>query len=176
MSGSRGAGLAKRKKKKPSLLKHEAALVASGELTDITHHGVFSLWLSAPSTEVDPNGELTTVYRHMGDDECSFLLEHHRLPSTQPYQTIVEGAAGRRYCEGYFRGNHRPSGNVVTTIVEFVAPKALIDKLFAMFQKPEDGCLSHGLGDKGGKGLPLFNASLDAKETTFRIVFVKRSV
>ena len=30
------------------------------------------------------------------------------------------------------------------------------------------------VGDKGGKGLPLFNLSLSTHETTFRIVTVKR--
>ena len=41
-------------------------------------------------------------YRHMGDEECAFLREHGVLPDTQPYQTIVEGPAGRAYCEGRF--------------------------------------------------------------------------
>ncbi len=44
-----------------------------------------------------------------------------------------------------------------------------------MQKKVEDGCSSHGLGDKGGKGLPLFNAALAAREMSFRIVFVKRT-
>ena len=43
-----------------------------------------------------------------------------------------------------------------------------------MQHKAEDGCISHGLGDKGGKGLPLFNAALQAQRTAFRIVLVKR--
>jgi len=59
-------------------------------------------------------------------------------------------------------------------VVEFCTPKALVERLWAMQQKVEDGCLSHGLGEKGGRGLPLFNASLAAGETTFRIVLVKR--
>jgi hypothetical protein len=111
-----------------------------------------------------------------GDPEVAHLLEHRQLPSTQPYQTIVEGPDGRAYCEGegYLRGHRKPSGNVITTIVEFIAPKRLIDQLFLMFRKPEDGCFSHGLGDKGGKGLPLFNASLIAGETTFKIILVRR--
>ena len=92
----------------------------------------------------------------------------------QPYQTIVEGAVGRTYCEGYLRGLRKPSGNVVTIVVEFLAPKLLIDTLFAMQKKIEDGCFSHGLGDKGGKGLPLFNAGLAAAEISYRIVLVKR--
>ena len=33
-----------------------------------------------------------------------------------------------------------------------------------------------GLGDKAGRGLPLFNASLRESETTFRIVLVKRPI
>ena len=38
----------------------------------------------------------------------------------------------------------------------------------------EDGAISHGLGDKGGKGLPLFNECLQSGEGSFRIVLVKR--
>eukprot|EP00037_Helgoeca_nana_P028614 m.337734 g.337734 ORF g.337734 m.337734 type:complete len:165 (+) comp27796_c0_seq21:797-1291(+) len=161
---------------KPKLLPHEHALVVAGSLKDITHSKATAVWLSTESTVVDQLKAIpvTTVYRHMGDPEVAHLLEHRQLPSTQPYQTIVEGPDGRVYCEGYLRGHRKPSGNVITTSVEFIAPKRLIDQLFLMFRKPEDGCISHGLGDKGGKGLPLFNASLIAGETTFKIILVKR--
>lgn len=161
---------------KTKLLPHETALVAAGSLQDITHGKSSAIWLSADSTDVDEGSGQTTVYRHMGDPEVAYLLQHGTLPATQPYQTIVEGQKGRDYCEGYLRGHRKPSGNIITTVVEFLAPKALIDQLFAMFKKAEDGCFSHGLGDKGGKGLPLFNASLSSGETTFRIVLVKRKV
>ena len=33
-----------------------------------------------------------------------------------------------------------------------------------------------GLGNKAGKGLPLFNESLRSGQTTFRLVLVKRPV
>ena len=95
------------------------------------------------------------------------------LPYTQPYQTIVEGQSGRTYAEKYLRG-HKSVDSSPTTVVEFLAPRALIDRLFAMQSKPEEGVLSHGLGNKGGKGLPFFNASLQSGETTFCIVLVKR--
>mmetsp|Transcript_20803 Transcript_20803/g.48853 ORF Transcript_20803/g.48853 Transcript_20803/m.48853 type:complete len:113 (-) Transcript_20803:366-704(-) len=111
----------------------------------------------------------------MGDTELRYLLENGRLPDTQPYQTIAEGPAGRAYCEGYLRGLRRPSGNVVTTVVEFAAPRGLVEALFAMQRKIEDGCFSHGLGDRGGRGLPLFNAEMDAGNVSYRIVLVKRS-
>ena len=156
------------------MLPHERALIANGTLEDVTHGKSTARWLTAKSTPSDPACGLTTVYRHMGDEECAFLRENGVLPDTQPYQTIVQGETGRTYCEGYLRGKRKPSGNIVTTVVEFLAPKVLVDELFAMFSKPEDGCLSHGLGSKGGKGLPLFNASLAAGETTWRIVLVKR--
>lgn len=55
-------------------------------------------------------------------------------------------------------------------------PRHLIATLFDMQHKVEDGALSMGLGDKAGKGLPLFNASLASGETTNRIVLVKRQV
>merc|ERR1712066_693639 len=52
--------------------------------------------------------------------------------------------------------------------------RELVTRLFAMQSKNEDGAISHGLGDKGGHGLPLFNASLECGQTTYRIVCVKR--
>ena len=63
----------------------------------------------------------------------------------------------------------------LSTVVEFTSPTQLIEKLFGSQCKPEDGCLSHGLGGKGGKGLARFNASLESGEMRWRIVLVKRS-
>ena len=93
----------------------------------------------------------------MGDLELKHLLSNGVLPDTQPYQTIVEGEAGRRYAEKYLRGAKKPSpsrplGSTPTTVVEFVVPRELVEQLFAMQSKIEDGVLSHGLGDKGGGG------------------------
>merc|ERR1719230_1521145 len=109
----------------------------------------------------------------MGDLEREHLFTHSALPGTQPYQTIVEGDEGRVYAEKYLRG-HKSVDSSPTTVVEFAAPRALVDRLFSMQSKNEDGAISHGLGDKGGKGLPLFNESLTKSATTFRLVFVKR--
>ena len=114
------------------------------------------------------------VYRHMTDRECAFLLEHGLLPDTQPYQTITRGEEGYRYCRKYLTGKKKVTPPV-NTIVEFIAPKRLVDELFEKQWKIEDGCISHGLGDKGGGGLPLFNQSLSEGRTTARIVCVKRS-
>ena len=43
-----------------------------------------------------------------------------------------------------------------------------------MQQKAEDGVMSNGLGDKEGKGLPIFNSSLATSGSYYRIVLVKR--
>lgn len=48
--------------------------------------------------------------------------------------------------------------------------------LFSIQQKAEDGCLSHGLGDKAGKTLEMFNQHMNQGEVTWRIVKVKRSI
>lgn len=40
---------------KAKLLPHEVALVACGELKDITHKGAAATWLSAPSSTILPN-------------------------------------------------------------------------------------------------------------------------
>lgn len=154
------------------LLPHELELVEAGELEDITHAGASAIWLSTGNATIT-NELFTTVYRPMGDLECGHLLQQGVLPDTQPYQTIVEGDGGRVYAEKYLRG-HKSVDSSPTTVVEFIAPRSLIDRLFQMQSKNEDGAISHGLGDKGGRGLPLFNASLLNNETTFRIVFVKR--
>ena len=68
----------------------------------------------------------------------------------------------------------RTYGNVVTTVVEFDTRRSFVDTLFSMQRKIEDGCFSHGLGDKGGKGLTLFNENLASGKTTYRIVCIKR--
>jgi hypothetical protein len=106
-----------------------------------------------------PEAAMTLVYRPMGDAELCHLLAHNALPDTQPYQTIVEGAAGRAYAEKYLSGTKWVDTHP-TTIAEFVVPRALVERLFAIQHKAEDGCVSMGLGDKAGKGLPLFNAAL----------------
>lgn len=162
----------KTKVKGLKLLSHEQQLLDDGALTDITHVGSSSIWLTADSTS-PADSFLTVVYRPMGDEECKYLLTHCILPDTQPYQTIVEGAEGRIYAEKYLRG-HKSVDSSPTTVVEFIAPRALVAQLFAMQSKNEDGAISHGLGNKGGQGLPLFNSSLHSGESTFRIVFVKR--
>merc|ERR1712139_322286 len=95
------------------------------------------------------------------------------LPDTQPYQTIVVGNEGRIYAEKYLRGRKSVDSSP-TTAMEFRAPRPLIQQLFTMQSKNEDGAISHGLGNKGGRGLPLFNASIRNGETSFRIVLVKR--
>lgn len=154
------------------LLPHEQQLLDVGLLRDITHVGSSSIWLSAEST-TPADESLTVVYRPMGDEECNHLLCHGTLPDTQPYQTIVEGIEGRVYAEKYLRG-HKSVDSSPTTVVEFLAPQSLIRQLFSMQSKNEDGAISHGLGNKGGRGLPLFNDSLQRGECTFRIVFVKR--
>eukprot|EP00933_Yihiella_yeosuensis_P062723 TRINITY_DN656_c1_g1_i1.p1 TRINITY_DN656_c1_g1~~TRINITY_DN656_c1_g1_i1.p1 ORF type:complete len:186 (-),score=37.83 TRINITY_DN656_c1_g1_i1:151-708(-) len=160
---------------KARLLPHEKSLLASGELEDITHGGSSSVWLSSPSSELE-DLSMTLVYRPMGDTELLHLLNYSILPDTQPYQTIVRGAEGRNYAEKYLRG-HKKVDSSPTTVVEFAMPSEAISTLWAMQSKNEEGAISHGLGDKGGKGLPLFNACLQDPESAsfFRIVLVKRS-
>eukprot|EP00746_Dinoflagellata_sp_MGD_P166139 gnl/MRDRNA2_/MRDRNA2_95843_c0_seq1.p1 gnl/MRDRNA2_/MRDRNA2_95843_c0~~gnl/MRDRNA2_/MRDRNA2_95843_c0_seq1.p1 ORF type:complete len:563 (+),score=116.60 gnl/MRDRNA2_/MRDRNA2_95843_c0_seq1:71-1759(+) len=154
------------------LLPHELELVETGRMIDITHNGSSSIWLSAESTHLTQS-TLSAVYRPMGDIEFAHLLAHGVLPNTQPYQTIVEGDGGRRYAEKYLRG-HKSVDSSPTTVVEFVVPRALKEKLFDMQSKIEDGAISHGLGNKGGKGLPFFNAELQSGQATWRVVLVKR--
>ena len=155
------------------LLPHERDLLASGELRDVTHRGASAVWLDRESTTLPLDAAQMAVYRPMGDEEVAHLLAHGVLPPTQPYQTIVEGVAGRQYAERYLRGSKWVDSSP-TTVVEFVCPRALVARLFGMQAKPEEGCLSHGLGEKGGKGLPLFNESLRCGSTSFHIVLVKR--
>ena len=154
------------------LLPHERILYESGELLNITHHGSSSIWLESVSSV--PTADQTLVYRPMGDAEVRHLVEHGELPDTQPYQAIIEGENGRSYANKYLTGakwtNTKP-----TTIVEFSVPTKLIETLKQKQMKIEDGALSMGLGDKAGKGLPLFNESMRKGETTFRIVKIKRN-
>ena len=158
---------------KARLLRHERELVASGHLEDVTHAGASSTWLRAPPLPGERPEGLVCVYRPMCDREYAFLASHGLLPATQPYQTIVVGDAGRAYAEKYLRGRKRVD-TYPTTVVEFLAPAALVRKLFERQSKPEDGCTSHGLGDKGGGGLGMFNASLASRAASWRIVLVKR--
>jgi hypothetical protein len=154
------------------LLPHELALYNSGELQNITHDGSSSIWLEALSSSPQPGH--TNVYRPMGDTEVTYLVEHGVLPDTQPYQAIIEGENGRLYANKYLTGGKYTKSNP-RTIVEFCAPTELIETLKQKQMKIEDGALSMGLGDKAGKGLPLFNESMRKGETTFRIVKIKRS-
>ena len=50
-----------------NLLIHEKELLKSGQLTNITHKGSSSIWLSCQSSKPEPN--MTLVYRVMGDNE-----------------------------------------------------------------------------------------------------------
>jgi hypothetical protein len=154
------------------LLPHELALYNSGELKNITHHGSSSILLEALSSS--PDSGKTNVYRPMGDIEVNYLVEQGELPDTQPYQAIIEGENGRLYANKYLSGAKWTSTHP-TTIVEFCAPIELIETLKQKQMKIEDGALSMGLGNKAGKGLPIFNESMRKGDTTFRIVKIKRS-
>merc|ERR1719284_551016 len=87
---------------KPKMLAHERALVASGELADVTHARASSTWLHAASS--DERDGIALVYRPMGDAECLHLVARGALPATQPYQAIIEGERGRVYAEKYLGG------------------------------------------------------------------------
>ena len=50
-----------------NLLTHEKELLKSGQLTNITHKGSSSIWLSCQSSIPEPG--MTLVYRVMGDNE-----------------------------------------------------------------------------------------------------------
>ena len=164
----------KRKRHKVRLWPHEQALLKEGRLANITHTNASSTWLHADSTILPiDNDDRVLCYRHMGDAELQFFLETNTLPSTQPYQTITLGAEGRVYCEKYFRSN-KYVDTAPTTIVEFNCNAEMIDSFFKKQSKIEDGTISHGLGDKAGKTLQEFNASLLKGDTTWRIVLVKR--
>ena len=174
------------------LLPHEKKLLETKDLVEVSHKGASAILLEAPilgfqeqagqsdkedesesDSTLEAAEELVSVYRHMSDKEALYLLEHSVLPEGRPYQTIVVGEEGYTYCKKYFTGKKKVTP-IVTTIVEFRCPKTLVDQLFAMQWKIEDGARSHGLGEKGGKGLPFFNESLRSGNTSWRIVFVKR--
>ncbi len=154
------------------LYPYERELLEQQELYNITHYNSSSVWLAAPSSI--PPSTHTNVYRPMGDIEAKYLVEKKLLPDTQPYQAIIEGEEGRNYATKYLNGT-KWTDTHPTTVVEFTAPKELIEELKKRQIKVEDGALSMGLGHKAGKGLPFFNDSLRKRETTFRIVKVKRN-
>jgi hypothetical protein len=95
---------------------HEAALVKEGLLCDITHSGSPHVIFEATSLGTKDK-EQCVVYRHMGDVELRFLLEHNALPESQPYQTIVRGEEGIRYCKKYFGGGKRVGKHYVILFV-----------------------------------------------------------
>ena len=156
-------------KTKVKLLPHESALLAAGLLENKTHANATSIWLHAESTDEESldKGRIL-CYRHMGDIEFQHLLQTNQLPSTQPYQTLTRGQEGRNYCESYLRTNKFVNTSS-TTVVEFHCSKEMIDGFYSIQRKPEDGTLSHGLGDKGGKTLSTFNAALQSGDTTWRM-------
>lgn len=156
-----------------NLLTHEKELLKCGQLTNITHFGSSSIWLSCPSSKSE--SDKINVYRVMGDIELFFLIKNNNLPNTQEYQSIQKEEIGRIYAEKYLKG-HKWVATNPTTVVEFNAPKRLIDILFAKQSKIEDGCISTGLGHKAGNTLQLFNDSLIKNETTWKIVTVKRKM
>mmetsp|Transcript_22851 Transcript_22851/g.51408 ORF Transcript_22851/g.51408 Transcript_22851/m.51408 type:complete len:102 (+) Transcript_22851:305-610(+) len=99
------------------------------------------------------------------------------MASSQPRSPIKPLWKERRascIAKKYFCGKKKVTPPV-SSIVEFTCRRVLVDKLFGMQWKIEDGARSHGLGDKGGKGLPLFNEELEQGSITWRIVFVKRA-
>lgn len=109
----------------------------------------------------------------MGDAEILFLLSENLLPSTQPYQAIIEGQVGLEYALKFLNGKKKVDTNP-TTVVEFCIPSQLHDTLFHLQHKVEDGAISMGLGSKAGGGIDLFNQSLANGESSWRIVNVKR--
>ncbi|CAB9513559.1 expressed unknown protein [Seminavis robusta] len=164
----------KNKRKKPKLLAHESALLDDEELSDVTHPNASSRWLYAASTdETTLDKARILIYRHMADKEFEHLMTHNQLPDTQPYQTITRSQDGRTYCESYLRSNKFVDTSP-TTVVEFNCSKTMIDGFYDIQRKPEDGCLSHGLGHKAGKTLFVFNGALGEGDSTWRIVLVKR--
>ena len=157
---------------KVKLLPHEATLLEQGLLVDISHGGS-NIWLKGEAHEGLLSLMMTVVYEPMGDFEVLHLVKHGTLPSTQPYQAIMEGEAGRRYAEKYLKGIKRVDTSP-TTVVEFTAPRDFIEGLFRNQSKIEDGAMSTGLGNKAGKGLAAFNSRLLDGSITYRIVLVKR--
>lgn len=161
-------------KPKIRLLPHEAALLATGKLRNITHARGTSVWLEAPSCTDIPDGRIL-CYRHMGDLEFAFLNDNNVLPETQPYQTLTRNEEGRKYCEKYLKSRKTVNTNP-TTVIEFNCPVDLVQALYKVQSKIEDGTRSHGLGNKAGRTLPQFNEALQRGEITWRVVLVKRPI
>lgn len=85
----------------------------------------------------------------------------------------MTGEEGFNYCRKYFGGGKRVD-TCVTCIIEFDCEAEMIEELFKRYSKPEQGCMSTGLGSKAGKTLPLFNEHLKTGRITFQTVFVRR--
>ncbi len=156
-----------------NLLPHERDLFLENQIENITHKGSTSVWLE--SALMDPPPTKTTVYRPMGDLEVVYLMENKQLPSTQPYQAIIEGPIGFLYANKYLTGQ-KFTDTHPSTVIEFVIPIQLVETLEKIQTKVEDGALSMGLGNKAGGGLNLFNEALVDGRSTFRIVKVKRTI
>lgn len=92
-----------RKELKPprELLPHEKENFKHGNLKERTHRNSSFRWFYADevgctnassdtssSTVVNDEGK-SFLYRHMGDTELKFLVEHNQLPDTQPGLTIA---------------------------------------------------------------------------------------
>ena len=156
-----------------SLLQHERDLLDRNELCNITHSKSTSAWLISKLSIV--SDEFVNAYRPMGDIEILYLLEHNQLPTTQPYQAIIEGINGFYYSNKYLVG-HKKVDTSPTTIVEFTMPKYFLEELKQIQSKIEDGAISVGLGDKAGGGITRFNEFIKDSKITFKIVKVKRSI
>jgi hypothetical protein len=102
-------------------------------------------------------------------------LSQHPPLTFDEHGIDAAGEAGFSYAQKYLNGAKWVDSEP-TTIVEFDCPQSLIRTLFERQQKPEDGAMSHGLGDKGGKGLPDFNATLSDGDISWRIMMVKRKL
>lgn len=107
------------------------------------------------------------------------LVEGGQFMRVSPYflsshSSFVLDSVQPRYAEKYLNGKKYVDTSP-TSVVEFICPSELIQALFAIQHKPEDGAISMGLGNKAGKGLPLFNTALAEGRSRWRIVRVKRS-
>jgi hypothetical protein len=153
------------------LLPHELKLLECGQLVNVTHAKASSITLVAPCSGVAEGR--TLVYRPMGDEEVQFLVENGVLPDTQPYQAIIRGHAGRQYADKFVIGAKQVDTHP-SSIVEFNMPTKLIDALFRIQHKAEDGALSHGLGRAAGRTVAQFNEALQDGTGRFRVVKVRR--
>jgi hypothetical protein len=153
------------------LLAHELKLFDSGQLVNVTHAKASSITLVAACGSAAAGR--TLVYRPMGDEEVQYLVDNGALPETQPYQAIIRGHAGRSYADKFVVGAKQVDTHP-SSIVEFNMPTALIDALFAIQHKAEDGALSHGLGRAAGRTVAQFNAALTNGSGWFRVVKVRR--